>query len=246
MKKCITNSLLVVFAVAVFSSGAFAKPFDEFKDRVQTEYIKPFARDLGGLLGGADFHSGRAMGSPGFNVGGVGVIQFKPEKDNKILTAAGVDTFGIPLIQVGVGLPYKINLVARGMSAAGVTTIGGGLRYGIYKSGMLTKFIPDISVGVFIDKLTHDYFKATHFSASISASLNLPVVKPFVGFGYDNTKLEVKDATNPLLRGMSATAKDIRYTAGVEFSPIPLFYIFGAYSVFHGSPGAQFGLGAGF
>lgn len=245
MKKCISGILLVVFTVAVVSSGALAKPFDEFKNRVQTEYIKPFARDVGGLLGGADFHSGRAMGCPGFDVGGIGVIQFKPEKDDKILKDANVSTFGIPLVQVGVGLPYKINLIARGMSAAGATIIGGGLRYGIHKSGMLTKFIPDVSVGIFVDSLAHDYFKATHFSASASASLNLPVLKPFIGIGYDNTKLEVKESVN-VLSGVSATAKDIRYTGGVVFSPIPLFYLFGAYSIFHGSPGAQFGLGAGF
>lgn len=245
MKKCITGSLLAVFAVAVVSSGAFSATFDEFKSSVEKELIKPFARDVGGLLGGADFHSGRAMGCPGFDVGGMGIIQFKPEKDDEIIRDADVGTFGIPLVYAGAGLPHKINLIARGMSAAGATIIGGGLRYGIHKSGMLTKFIPDVSVGIFVDSLTHDYFKATHFSASASASLNLPVLKPFIGIGYDSTKVEVKEAVH-VLSGTSATAKDIRYTGGAVFAPIPLFYLFGAYSVFHGCPGMQFGLGAGF
>lgn len=244
MKKFHAGVLAAVAVVCV-SSILRAAPFDEFKDRASSELLKPFARDLGGLLGGADFHSGRSVGFPGFDVGGVGVIQSKPGSDNKIFNDAGVKAFGLPLVQAAIGLPFNVDLAVRGVSAAGISIVGGGLRYGIYKSG-LAKFIPDVSVSAFMDKLDHDYFKATHYSMDVSASFDIPVIKPFVGIGFDNTKVEVKQAANPLLAGVSATSKDMRYTAGINFSPIPLIYVFGAYSIFHGVPGMQFGMGARF
>ncbi len=236
----------VAFTVTVvLQTGAWANPFGEFKSRVQTQLIKPFAKDIGGIIGGSDFNSGRVLGFPGFDAGLAGVVQFKPDSDNLIFTNAKVKEFGLPVVYASFGLPYSVDAVLRGMSASDITLIGGGLRYGVYKSG-LAKFVPDVTASVFFDKLAHDYFDVTHYSLDIHASMDIPVIKPFIGVGYDNTKVEIKASNNPLITGLSDTAKEMRYTLGAKFSPVPLIYVFGAYSIFHGSPGAQIGAGARF
>ena len=55
--------------LAALTPSAHADPFADFQTRVRTEYVKPFALDLGGVLGGASAHTGPARGLPGFWVG---------------------------------------------------------------------------------------------------------------------------------------------------------------------------------
>ncbi len=245
MKRFIRFALAVLISGFMFNGVAMAGPFSNFKT-VQDGYIKPFAKDFGGLIGGSDFSSGRAVGFPGFDVGFSAVVQTKPSDSNRILRNARVNAFGLPLLQASVGLPIVgADIALRGMSYASLSVIGGGLRYPLLKSGTLTKFIPDVAVSAFYDAINYTYFKGSHMSFDVSASLDIPVIKPFAGIGYDRTKIEVT-GVSAALNGTSATATGTRCTVGLKVTPFPLTYVFGAYSILHGVAGYQAGLGVKF
>jgi hypothetical protein len=236
----------LIAVLALLASSANANPLADFQSRVRADLIKPFALDLGGILGGASAHTGRALGMPGFWAGVVGSVQTRPDRDNRILNDAGVKAFGVPMIEVGVGLPLKIDVIVHGVKAYDATIFGGGLRYGLYKTGLVTTFLPNVSISAFGDKVNHKYFNATHGALNAVATWNLPIVKPFLLAGYDATEVKVGAATAPGVAGMKATARGSRFSAGVDVHPLPLISLRGAYTLRHGIPGFDFGLGAQF
>lgn len=233
------NALLALLLCAV---PAAADVYDEIRARANTAAVKPFALDLGGLLGGAGFHSGRTLGFPGFDVTAKAMVQLKPNRDNSILRGAGVDAFGLPLVQVAVGLPMNLDVVAHGVGVQGVKVVGGGLRWGVFQTGELTP-LPDLSVSGFADKVDHDAFKAMHYAFNAALSYGLPIFKPYVGFGWDTTTVEIKQANLPGVTGFKTTARGARLTGGVDIAPVPFFHLFGAYSLRHGDSGFDAGLG---
>ncbi|MBI4376185.1 MAG: hypothetical protein HY549_07005 [Elusimicrobia bacterium] len=237
---------IAVLSLLVCAGHASASLYSEFETRARRELITPFARDLGGLLGAASFYPGRALGFPGFELDAIGVVQAKPDKDNLILLNGGVEAFGLPLLRAGVGLPFNIDVAGHGLAAEGVTILGGGLRYGVFQSGLLTKFLPSVGLSFFADKVEHDDFKATHYAGNVSAVWELPIVKPFAGAGFDTTKLTVKTAQVAGITGLSETAKGYRLTAGLDVFPLPLVRLRGAYVLLHGIPGGMFSLGIEF
>lgn len=250
MKKFMKFVLAALAAAFVFNGAAMAADaFGDFKLYAGKTYLKPFARDFGGLIGGSDFNSGRAVGFPGFDVGVTAVVQSKPAAANKILKNANVKAFGLPLLHASVGLPVVgADIGLRGMSISGLSVMGAGVTYPVFKSGTLTKFIPDVAVSAFYDVINYDYFKGSHMSFDVSASLDFPVIKPFAGIGCDRTKIEAKGltgATEPV-NGASGAASGERFTLGVKLVPLPLTYVFGAYSILHGIAGYQAGLGVKF
>ncbi|MCG2724680.1 MAG: hypothetical protein L6420_00255 [Elusimicrobia bacterium] len=245
MKRSLKMMSVFVLSLMVFSSGVWADPFEDFKKNATQQLLKPFVEDLGGLIGGADFNSGRTLGFPGFDIGLGAVVQFKPNSDNLILKNADVNAFGLPSVQVSAAIPViGMDIAARGLSVSGLSIIGGGLRYGVHKSG-IAKFIPDIMVSAFYDTIKYDYFKGNHYSFDVSASFDLPIIKPFVGLGYDKTKLEIENVPT-LPDGVDASTGKSRMTIGAKIIPFPFTYLFGAYSMFHGNSGAQMGLGIKF
>ncbi|MEA3307647.1 MAG: DUF6588 family protein [Elusimicrobiota bacterium] len=248
MKKSLKMMSIAVFSLIIFTNGAWADPFEDFKADLIARagaQLKPFAKDLGGLIGGADFSSGRTLSFPGFEVGLNTVIQFKPDSDNLLLKDADVDAFGLPTVQVSAAIPtIGVDACVRGLSVSGLSIVGGGLKYGVYKSG-IAKFIPDVSVSAFYDTVKYDYFKGNHYSFDVAASFDIPVIKPYIGFGYDKTKLETKNIGSGL-DGIEAKASGTRMSIGAKVTPFPFTYLYGAYSMLHGNTGAQMGLGIKF
>lgn len=239
------NVMLSVCLLSLLAAGAKANPFSDFKN-ANDSLIKPFAADLGGLIGGSDFNSGRAIGFPGFEAGIDAAIQAKPSQDNRLLRDAKVNAFGLPMVHAGAALPFiGADVMLRGISYSGFSIIGGGLRYPVLKSGTLTKFIPDVSVSAFYDAISYKYFTGTHMSFDAVASFDIPVIKPFAGVGLDRTKVEVQ-GLSPLLNGTSGTISKPRYTVGVRLSPLPLLYVYGAYNILHGQTGYSAGAGIKF
>ena len=216
-----------------------ADPFDHFRDRAADELLKPFARDLGGLLGAAGLHPGRPLGFPGFEAGIMGAAQFRPNSDNRIFRDAGVKSFGLPMVHAGVGLPFKVDLMAHGMSAQGLKVGGAGVRYGLFKSGLLTKFMPSVGVSAFYDKVDHDAFSADHYAFNASASWDLPIVAPFLGAGVDSTKVKVESSPVPGVTGLSKTATGSRFALGADLTPFPFMRLRGAYQLINKNPGAM-------
>ncbi len=241
------KKLMLLFCMLpLLATGVKADPFSKFKANVQDAYLKPFAADLGGILGANDFNSGRAIGFPGFEAGLAATLQAKPSPENRILRDAGVDTFGAAMLHAGAALPLTgADVMVRGIGYSGFSIIGGGLRYQVLKSGTLTKFIPDVSVSAYYDAINYDYFKGSHMSLDAAASFNIPVIKPYVGAGIDRTRLEIKNVS-ALLNGAGGTISRTRYTVGVRFSPLPLLYVYGAYNILHGQTGYSMGAGAKF
>jgi len=236
------KTLLALVSMLLLAAGAQASPFGAFYDQATQAALKPFALDLGGIIGGADFHSGRTLGFPGFDVGVTGTLQTRPNKDDIILRNSGVHAFGLPMIYASVGLPFNIDVIGRGMGYQGANLLGGGLRFGLWKSSKLSP-LPDISISAFGDRLHHTYFSATHWSGDVVASFGLPIVKPYIGAGLDYTEVKAGAAVLPGVAGAKASARGTRFTGGVDFSPIPLMHLFGAYSLLHGISGFEAGLG---
>lgn len=239
----------ILVALAALAPSAGATPFGDFRNLATSGTLKPFALDLGGVLGGAAFHSGRVLGLPGFDVGVVGTFQSRPDKEDVILRDAGVQRFAVPMVQAEVGLPLNFDLIVHGITGQGARIFGGGIRYGIHKSGILS-ILPDVAVSAFGDKINHTYFGATHYSLNAVASFNLPVVHPYAGLGWDYTKVTVGDAAIAGLVGTTATARGTRLTAGLDMNVIPLpllkVRVHAAYTVLHGLPGLDLGAGVRF
>jgi hypothetical protein len=245
MKKLMLSLCLL----PLLAAAAHADPFEDFKTQIVAQgeaLLTPFAEDLGGLIGANDFNSGRSLGFPGFEAGLAATVQAKPSPNNRLLRDAGVDAFGVAMLHGGVALPLiGADVMVRGVGYSGFSIVGGGLRYGLLKSGTLTKFIPDVSVSAYYDVISYDYFKGSHMSLDASASFDIPVIKPYVGVGIDRTKLEIKNVST-LLNGTDASISKPRYTVGVRLSPLPLLYVYGAYNILHGQTGYSIGAGAKF
>ncbi len=237
--------LMVLVVCLIFAPYLQADPFEDFKTHIKSSLLKPFTEDFGGLVGANDFNTGRTVSFPGFDVSLGGVVQFEPNDDNLVLKNAGVDTFGIAMAQGSIGIPVAgIDAVLRGTSIMGLNIIGGGVRYSFHRSG-LAKFIPDVMLSAFYDTISYDYFEGSHYSFDVSASFDLPIIKPYAGIGYDRTKLEIKDVS-ALLNGVDASVGKMRFTVGTRLTPFPFLYLYGAYSLLHSNNAAQFGVGINF
>lgn len=249
MKKISMMAVFAVLMTAVLNGGVRAATFDDFKTEIQAAgrtALKPFVTDVGGLIGGADFSTGKTAGFPGFDVGFTGMVQSKPGSGNVILKNADVNAFGIGLLQASAGLPVVgADVVLRGITYSDFSLVGGGVRYPLLKSGTLAVFIPDVSVSAFYDSIDYKYFTGRHMSMNAAASFNLPVIKPYAGIGYDNTKMKIK-GVNAALNGVDASVSKPRFTLGARVVPFPFLYVFGAYTSLHGVNGYNFGFGASF
>ena len=239
--------LALAFAAAVPAAhAAQTNPFSGFAQNAAANVLKPFALDLGGLLGASTVDSGRTYGCPGFWVGGDAALQARPDSNDQILRRANVHSFALPMVQAGVGLPYQTDVILHGISAYGVIIFGGGVRKSLYRTSLISTFLPNLSVSAFGDKVNAGPFNASHGAVNAIATWNLPVVKPFVEAGYDLTKVAVGAAQTPGLAGVCATANGARLAGGVDLTPLPLLDLRLALLDLHGIIGGQLGLGVTF
>ena len=240
--------LLAAVLLAAAAAPAFATPdpyagFSQFADAGS---LKPFTRDLGGLLGGATFHDGRSLGFSGFDVGVRYSEQFYPSKGDNIMLDNGVKSFGLPWVQAEIGLPFKIDGFIRGISYQGVTVSGGGIRYGLYAPSD-KPWTPQVLVSGVGDTVVHQDFSASHFGANVVASAGTSIFLPYLGAGVDRTRLVVRSSLlDPTLDGDSVTTLDLRFTSGVRLKPYQFTYVNMAYVFAHGRSGAEAGLGVRF
>ncbi len=238
--------LFATLALVLAASFASAEPLPDFATLIRKDYIKPLALDLGGILGSASQHSGRTLGFPGFWVGAIGAIQFKPDVNDRVLRDSNVKTFGLPMLEAGVGLPFNIDVIVHGITASGWKIYGGGIRYGVYQTGLIDTFLPNVSLSAFGDRINQDFFNLTHAGFNATATWNLPIIKPFILAGLDVTKLKVTSATTPGVAGLSDTATGSRFSLGADLTPFPFISLRGAYTLRHGMPGADMSLGVKF
>ncbi len=239
MKKFIS---VFVLCLAVAGSGFSAGvDFDQLKNRLSDTYVKPLAKDIGSVLGGDMFHSGRPIGTflygiPRFEIG-VGVAgSLKPSKDDAILregfgSAANPkdQMFGLPFAQVSLGLPLGVDVTLRGAPEyQGLKLMGGGIKYCLYKKSFVVTSL-GLSAMYSYNQLEYKSFKAVTNSVAGIFSVKIPVIEPYAGIAMDNTKLDTQftpaqlaTASNPL--NISAKTSQVKYVVGINFSMIPFTY----------------------
>lgn len=241
-----SRSVFAAVAACFLASAAAADQYSGFQRFADQGSLKPFARDLGGILGSATFHSGRPLGFSGFDLGAHGGMQFLPEKGDTILRNNGVKEFGVPWVQAEIGMPFKFDGFVRGISYQGLTIAGGGLRYGLLKVSD-APWTPQLLISAVGHSVVHQYFSASHFGASLVGSMGTTVFTPYAGAGFDRTRVLVRSSkADPSIEGQTFTTTEPRFTAGVNLRPWPFFYVNLAGNFVHGQPGAEGGAGVRF
>lgn len=230
--------------------------FDQLKTYLEDTYLKPMAKDIGSVLAGNMFHSGRNLGFPGFDVGFAMALSTKPNKDNKILREGfGSQNnpkdvmFGLPFIQASIGLPKKIDIIARGFPATNdIKLFGVGVKYCIVKEELAVVKL-GWSAMYSYNSLEFTTFKSNVNSLTTMFSIKIPVVEPYAGIAIDRTSLKTYLPPQDIIIGktnLDVTTTIPRYVVGLNFSPLPFTYIniAGTYLVDH--LGIDFGLGLKF
>lgn len=243
MKTWLLAVLLLAPSAARAAGADQYGGFEQFADEGS---LKPFTRDLGGILGAATFHSGRPLGFSGFDIGARFGGQFYPSKGNNILRNNGVRLFGLPWVQAEIGLPFKLDGFIRGVSWQGLSIAGGGLRWGLY-SYSDKAWAPHLLLSAVGHSVVHQNFSASHFGGNLVLSSGNAVFNPFVGAGVDRTRLVVRNSTaDPAVIGRAVSTTEGRYTAGFRVKPYQFTYFTLAYFLAHGQSGAEGGLGLRF
>ncbi|MBI5211422.1 MAG: hypothetical protein HY927_15725 [Elusimicrobia bacterium] len=251
---------MIRIAAAVLLAGALVGParadqyggFQQFADRGS---LKPFARDLGSVLGSGSFHSGRPLGFSGFDVGFRGGMRFYPGKGDAILRNNGIKGFGLPWVQAEVGLPMRFDVFIRGASFEGLTVSGGGLRWGVFKGGD-KPWAFQLLVSGLGHAFVHQHFSGVHAGANLVGSTGNQYVIFYTGPGFDWTRLVARASTlEPALAGETVRTFEYRYTAGLKLKPfaavtknkvLPYLYLSVGYVLAHGDSGAESALGIRF
>ena len=238
----------LVFCIwaVLLSAPAGADVYDGFATFADAQSLKPFARDLGGILGSATFHSARPLGFSGFDVGGRAGMQFYPSKHDEIMRNNGVRAFVLPWAQAEVGMPYRVDGFIRGISYGGITVAGGGLRYGLFKSSD-KPWAPQLMISGVAHSVVHQDFSASHAGGSLVYSMGTTFFNPYLGVGLDHVRLVVRSSVlDPTLNGTVVHTLESRFTAGMRLRPWNYVYLNAAYNLVHGQSGAEGGLGVRF
>lgn len=224
---------------------ARADQFEDFKKRAATSLLEPFAKDIGGLLGGGSFHMGRSLGFPGADVGVHLTLQREPSSDDKILKDANVSNLVLPMAQAEIGLPYNVDVIVRGITYQEIAIVGAGVRYGLFKWKLLP-LTPAMSVSAITHVFNHSFFSVTHYAANVVVDVSVPIVSPYVGVGLDYTTIKIKESTDASLVGLTASASGLRASGGLNLKFLPFIYLHGGYTYLHGQQGYEAGLGIRF
>lgn len=249
-------SILLTAALAAPAAADQYGGFQQFSDKGS---LKPFARDLGGILGSSSFHSGRPLGFSGFDVGLRGGLQFSPDKRDKVLRDKGVKAFGLPWVQAEVGLPMRFDVFICGASFEGLTVSGGGLRWGVFKGGDKPWAFQLLVAGLG-HAFVHQHFSGVHAGANIVGSMGNQYIVFYTGPGFDWTRLVARSATptgtaDAFPAGETVRAFEYRCTAGIKLKPfaavtsnkiLPYLYLGAGYVLVHGESGIESSLGIRF
>ena len=234
MKRIIKLTFLSLSLLPV--SAQAADPFRDFGTAITAEAMKPFARDIGGLMGSGLYHTGRSLGFSGFDIGVRYAMQFEPSKGNTVLQGAGVGSFGIPWLQAEIGMPFRLDGFIRAANFQGLTVSGGGVRWGV-TSVNDSVYVPQLMLVAAADTAVHRSFSVTHYSGGLALSWRLETLTPYVGAGLDSTRLEVREApAGSELVGSHVTVLEPNMTIGVSLRPKHYIYISAAGSYTHSRP----------
>lgn len=206
------RKLLCFALLPLLSAAASAADYSNLYN-VTPGALKPFAQDIGSLLGSGSNQTARPLGFGGFDMGVRGVAQFKPSSGNTVLKKNNL--FGLGVVQAEIGMPFRLDGFVRGGNFEGITVAGAGLRYGLWNVSDEKYKINATLVGM-ANMATNRYFYAVHFNTSFVCSVNVPVLAPYFGVGYDFTKFEAQTVADPALVGKKVYVQEPRFTAGLR------------------------------
>lgn len=217
MKKITAVLMFSLISTTVFA----ANPFEKFAENLAQAPLDSLAKDLGAVIGGGSFHSGKTLGFPGFDIS-ARVAGKTVNNDNTIVKDSGNSSIMWPAAQIELGLPFNIDLLGRYMIIQDASMTGIGIRSCLYKSTL--PGIPSLSIQGMSSSLncnvTDNKFTSTTLSAAAIMSFNIPVIDPYIGVGIDQTELK-PDSTLSTLKG---TASGTRIEGGINLSLFPLTY----------------------
>ena len=241
MKKLV---LFICLITCSFALNAKELDFDDFSTYATAQNVRPFAKDISGLLGSSSFTTGRILGWGGFQLSARGVYMPRPNKHN---TAFGRNDAGkfMPLIQGEIGLPFRLDGFIRATAWDGLTIAGGGLKWGIIKpTEILYTFQP--MVIVMAQNGVHRDFSLTQYSASLAVSFKTPYVVPYIGGGVDYTRFAVESADDTSLIGRREFVTTPKGVVGVNFKLPSYLDLSVAANYNHYGLGAEASLGVRF
>ncbi len=226
--------LLGILTVLLFALPASADMNDDFRDHFNVNGLAAYNRDLATLLGQADFHTGKGVTFPGFDI--TATLTSVKTSDDSFTSQS---YFYAPFITAETELPiFNLGVALRGTAYDGFSSIGGGIKW--HESVAII----NLAAGIYYDHYNADYYNGNHYSASASASTNLLIFTPYIGIGYDSSDITVKDmGANS---GKKSSDDIVRYSAGVNIHPIPFLYLYGAYTYSKYNHGFQGGFGLSF
>ena len=128
-------------------------------------------------------------------------------------------------------------VAVRGTAFNGLESIGVGLKYNY---NVLELF--NVTLAGFYDRASTDWYTLDHLSISAVASATVLFLTPYLGIGYDYGDMSTRKYSPNRSTSDGAT----RWTAGLRVSPLPLFYVFGAYTHTASNSGFQAGIGLNF
>ena len=231
-------SIIIIFRpLAVFSTG-----FSDFSSKITESSLKAFTKDIGGILGGGANNTARSLGFSGFDVGYKQFVQLKPSINNTVFNSKEAVSLG--WIQAEIGMPYRVDGFIRGANYDGFAVTGGGLRYGLRKISDKPGYTQMMFIAMG-NVVAHRDFYITHFASHIYVSRNGKFAIPYMGIGFDNTKLFVNRANDAALIGKKVCAFESRFAAGMKFK-LRFFYIVLGGIVTHGSTVLEGNFGARF
>jgi len=238
----------LAFLFLLLSAPGFCGGFGDFEKYADAASLKPFARDLGALLGSAIYHTGRGLGFAGFDVGLREAFQFNPSSGDGIMRRAGVKNISLGWIQGEIGMPFRLDGFVRGTNYDGLTVAGGGIRWSVMKVND-TPHSFQFMLALAGHAAVHEQFSAAHLALSAVGSWRLcPYAIPYLGVGMDRTRLSVKSApAGSGLIGDHVTATGPRLTLGFNLKPAQFVYIgVAANEFFNGRQGLETSLGVRF
>lgn len=231
------KKLTVLFTFCCLLAGAAHATDigDDFRNHV-TPYsdLSAYNKDVSTMIGVADFHTAKGATFPGFDIGAT-FNAIKPSSSNNI---SDNDYLYTGFLTAETKIPVlDVNVMARGTDMNGFKSLGGGLKYSF---PLLEVF--DVSAMAFYDRASTDWYSQDHYSLSATASMRVLFLTPYVGVGYDYSKMKTKD----LPFRLSSNDSSVRYTVGASLTPFPFGYIFGAYTKTDHNEGFQGGIGINF
>lgn len=238
--------MIKFFIVFIFSvlipTAVFSTEFSDFSSNITNSSLKAFAKDMGSILGSGANNTARSLGFSGFDVGYKQVVQLKPSIKNTVFPSERAISLG--WVQAEIGMPYRVDGFIRGMNYDGFAVTGGGLRYGLRKISDKPGYTQVMFI-VMGNMATHRDFYLTHIASHIYISRNAKVAIPYMGFGFDSTKLFVNQAVTASLIGKKVYTFEGRFTAGLKFK-LRFFYLAVGGIITHGRTSLEGNFGARF